>query len=245
MSYIHAEELVKQYGTGEAVVTAIGGVSLQIDEGEFVAIMGESGSGKSTLLSMLGGLNSPSSGRFLVNKVEVYALTSDERADFRKKSIGFVFQNFHLLPYLTLAENVMLPLAILNMSKKAKLSAATDALAHVGLGSKATRLPSQISGGEQERVAIARAIVNRPPIILADEPTGNLDTRTGGEIMKLLTVLNQEGITVIMVTHSNEYARYARRLIRLSDGQLVREETVMGQGGQACGVIESRRGVDV
>jgi putative ABC transport system ATP-binding protein len=233
MSYIHAEELVKQYGTGEAVVTAVGGVSLQIDRGEFVAIMGESGSGKSTLLSMLGGLNSPTSGRFLVNGVEVYALTSDERADFRKKSIGFVFQNFHLLPYLTLAENVMLPLAILNVSKKAKLSAATDALAHVGLGSKATRLPSQISGGEQERVAIARAIVNRPPIILADEPTGNLDTRTGGEIMKLLTVLNQEGITVIMVTHSNDYAHYARRLIRLSDGQLAREETVMGQGGHA------------
>jgi putative ABC transport system ATP-binding protein len=233
MSYIHAEELVKQYGTGEAVVTAVGGVSLQIDEGEFVAIMGESGSGKSTLLSMIGGLNSPTSGRFLVNGVEVYALTSDERADFRKKSIGFVFQNFHLLPYLTLAENVMLPLAILNVSKKAKLSAATDALAQVGLGSKATRLPSQISGGEQERVAIARAIVNRPPIILADEPTGNLDTRTGGEIMKLLTVLNQGGITVIMVTHSNEYAHYARRLIRLSDGQLLRGVTVMEQGGQA------------
>jgi putative ABC transport system ATP-binding protein len=233
MSYIHAEELVKQYGTGEAAVTAVGGVSLQIDEGEFVAIMGESGSGKSTLLSMLGGLNSPTSGRFLVNGVEVYALSSDERADFRKKSIGFVFQNFHLLPYLTLAENVMLPLAILNASKKAKLSAATGALAHVGLGSKATRLPSQISGGEQERVAIARAIVNRPPIILADEPTGNLDTRTGGEIMKLLTVLNQGGITVIMVTHSNEYAHYARRLIRLSDGQLLRGVTVMEQGGQA------------
>ena len=235
MSYIHAEELVKQYGTGEAVVTAVGGVSLQIDEGEFVAIMGESGSGKSTLLSMLGGLNSPTSGRFLVNGVEVYALTSDERADFRKKSIGFVFQNFHLLPYLTLAENVMLPLAILNVSKKAKLSAATDALAQVGLGSKATRLPSQISGGEQERVAIARAIVNRPPIILADEPTGNLDTRTGGEIMKLLTVLNQEGITVIMVTHSNEYAHYARRLIRLSESsQTVRHRGGSGHRRRGC-----------
>jgi putative ABC transport system ATP-binding protein len=230
MSYIHAEELVKQYGRGEAVVTAVGGVSLQIGEGEFVAIMGESGSGKSTLLSMLGGLNAPTSGRFLVNGVEVYALTSDERADFRKKSIGFVFQNFHLLPYLTLAENVMLPLAIMNGNKKKKLSAAIDALARVGLHSKATRLPNQISGGEQERVAIARAIVNRPPIILADEPTGNLDTRTGAEVMKLLALLNQEGSTVIMVTHSNEYSHYSRRLIRLSDGQLVREETVMGQG---------------
>jgi putative ABC transport system ATP-binding protein len=231
MSYIHAEELVKQYGRGEAVVTAVGGVSLQIDEGEFVAIMGESGSGKSTLLSMLGGLNSPTSGRFHVNGMDVYALTSDERADFRKKSIGFVFQNFHLLPYLTLAENVMLPLAIENVSTKKKLSAATDALARVGLHGKAARLPNQISGGEQERVAIARAIVNRPPIILADEPTGNLDTRTGVEVMKLLALLNQEGTTVIMVTHSNEYAQYARRLIRLSDGQLMREEIVMGKGG--------------
>jgi len=233
MNYIHADRLVKQYGTGEATVTAVGGVSLQIGEGEFVAIMGESGSGKSTLLSMLGGLNAPTSGRFLVNGTEVYALTSDERADFRKKSIGFVFQNFHLLPYLTLAENVMLPLAIMNGNKKQKLSAAIDALARVGLRSKATRLPNQISGGEQERVAIARAIVNRPPIILADEPTGNLDTRTGAEVMKLLARLNQEGSTVIMVTHSNEYSHYSQRLIRLSDGQLLREETVMSQGGQA------------
>src|SRR5512139_2356748 len=231
MGYIDAENLVKQYGTGEAVVTAVGGVSLQIEEGEFVAIMGESGSGKSTLLSILGGLNSPTSGRFLVEGVDVYALTSDERADFRKKSIGFIFQSFHLLPYLTLAENVMVPLAIVNLSKKKKLAAATDALACVGLPGKANRLPNQISGGEQERVAIARAIVNHPPILLADEPTGNLDRRTGGEVMKLLTVLNQEGITLIMVTHSNEYAHYARRLIRLSDGQLAREETLMEQGG--------------
>jgi putative ABC transport system ATP-binding protein len=176
---------------------------------------------------MLGGLNSPTSGSFLVDGVDVYALTSDERADFRKKSIGFVFQSFHLLPYLTLAENVMLPLAIVDISKKKKLAAATDALAHVGLPGKAKRLPSQISGGEQERVAIARAIVNRPPIILADEPTGNLDRRTGAEVMKLLTTLNHEGITVIMVTHSNEYAHYAQRLIRLSDGRLMNGEAEM------------------
>ena len=227
MSYIDAKNLVKQYGTGEATVTAVDGISLSIDPGEFLAIMGESGSGKSTLLSMLGGLNSPTSGSFLVDGVDVYALTSDKRADFRKKSIGFVFQSFHLLPYLTLAENVMLPLAIVDISKKKKLAAATDALAHVGLPGKAKRLPSQISGGEQERVAIARAIVNRPPIILADEPTGNLDRRTGAEVMKLLTTLNHEGITVIMVTHSNEYAHYAQRLIRLSDGRLMNGEAEM------------------
>jgi putative ABC transport system ATP-binding protein len=223
MSYIHAENLVKEYGTGEATITAVGGVSLGIEAGEFVAIMGESGSGKSTLLSMLGCLNSPTAGRLRVDGVDAYTLSSDERADFRKQSIGFVFQSFHLLPYLTLAENVMLPLAIVHMSKREKTTAAIDALARVGLPDKASRLPNQISGGEQERVAIARAIVNHPPIILADEPTGNLDTRTGDEIMKLLTALNREGITVIMVTHSNEYAHYARRLIRLSDGRLVGE----------------------
>jgi len=225
MSYIDAKKLIKEYGAGEATVTAVGGVNLRINAGEFVAVMGESGSGKSTLLSMLGGLNAPTSGSFLVDGVDVYALTSDGRADFRKKSIGFVFQNFHLLPYLTLAENVMLPLAIVKMSKKEKLAAAIDALARVGLSGKAHRLPNQISGGEQERVAIARAVVNHPPIILADEPTGNLDTHTGSEIMKLLTALNREGITVIMVTHSNEYAHYARRLIRLSDGRVVDEGT--------------------
>jgi putative ABC transport system ATP-binding protein len=223
---MNAENLIKQYGSGEASVTAVDGVSFDIEPGEFVAIMGESGSGKSTLLSMLGGLNSPTAGRFLVDGVDIYALSSDERADFRKKSIGFVFQNFHLLPYLTLAENVMLPLAIVNRSKKEKVSAAVDALARVGLQGKAARLPNQISGGEQERVAIARAVVNRPPIILADEPTGNLDTRTGADIMKLLSALNHGGITVIMVTHSNDYARCATRLIRLSDGHLVGEETV-------------------
>ncbi len=227
MSYINAKRLTKEYGNGAATVTAVSGVNLGIDAGEFVAIMGESGSGKSTLLSMLGGLNAPTSGSFLVDGVDVYALTSDGRADFRKKSIGFVFQNFHLLPYLTLAENVMLPLAIVKMGRKQKLAAAVDALARVGLSEKATRLPNQVSGGEQERVAIARAIVNHPPIILADEPTGNLDTHTGSEIMKLLTALNREGITVIMVTHSNEYAHYARRLIRLSDGRVVEEGTAL------------------
>ena len=221
MSYIDAKNLIKQYGVGEAKVTAVNDVSLEIDTGEFVAIMGESGSGKSTLLSMLGGLNSPTSGKFLVDGVDVYALNSDGRADFRKKSIGFVFQNFHLLPYLTLAENVMLPLAIVNRSKKEKLSTAVEALERVGLSGKAGRLPSQVSGGEQERVAIARAIVNRPPIILADEPTGNLDTRTGAGVMNLLAKLNQKGVTVIMVTHSHDYAHYAGRLIRLSDGRLL------------------------
>ncbi|OGP92524.1 MAG: ABC transporter ATP-binding protein [Deltaproteobacteria bacterium RBG_16_54_18] len=228
MRDINTENIVKRYGTGANLVTAIGGVTLGITAGEFVAIMGESGSGKSTLLSMLGGLNAPTSGSLSVDGVDIYALASDERADFRQRSIGFVFQNFNLLPYLTIAENVMLPLAIVGMSKKKKLTAAIDALARVGLAEKAARLPNQISGGEQERVAIARAIVNKPPIILADEPTGNLDTHTGAEIMKLLTALNQDGITVIMVTHSNEYALYTRRRVKLADGLLADED------GEVC-----------
>lgn len=221
MSYIRAQGLTKRYGSGEAVVTAVGGVSLEIEAGEFVAIMGESGSGKSTLLGMMGGLNAPSSGMYSVDDIEVYALGQDRRADFRREYIGFVFQSFHLVAYLTAAENVMLPLATVRASRKEKRAKAEDALRRVGLAGKADRLPGQLSGGEQERVAIARAIVNEPPVLLADEPTGNLDTRTGGEILDLLRALNQDGTTIIMVTHSPQYASYAGRIARMSDGLLV------------------------
>jgi len=221
MSYIKAENLTKEYGTGELAVTAVGNANFEIDAGEFVAIMGESGSGKSTLLSILGTLNSPTSGRLMVNDRDVYRLSQDERADFRRQSVGFVFQNFNLLSYLTLLENVMLPLATLKAKKKDKQMMAYKALERVGLGEKVKRLPGQISGGEQERVAIARAIVNKPPILLADEPTGNLDTRTGKLIMDFLRSLNEEGITIVMVTHSMEYSNFARRILRMSDGMLV------------------------
>ncbi len=228
MSYIKADNIVKHYGTGDATVAAVKGMSFDIESGELVAIMGESGSGKSTLLSMMGALNTPTSGSFIVDDIDVYELKQDQRADFRREFLGFIFQSFHLVSYLTVVENVMLPLTTVKASAKTKREMALDALAKVGLASKANRLPNQISGGEQERVAIARAIVNEPPILLADEPTGNLDTRTSTEIMKLLQKLNSEGMTIVMVTHSPECAGYARRILRVSDGLIVEDEICMG-----------------
>jgi putative ABC transport system ATP-binding protein len=221
MSYIQVQNVAKLYGSGNTAVTAVTDMSFGIETGEFIAVMGQSGSGKSTLLSVLGALNTPTAGKLLVDNVDVYAMDHDERADFRRESIGFIFQNFNLIPYLTLAENVMLPMAPLRASKKKKRDMAEESLRRVGLSGKAGRLPSQISGGEQERVAIARAIVNKPPILLADEPTGNLDSRTGREIMELLQVLNRDGATVVMVTHTAEYAEYARRTLQVADGVLV------------------------
>jgi putative ABC transport system ATP-binding protein len=221
MKRIQAEHISKQYGKGDSAVSALKEVSFTIDKGEFVAVMGESGSGKSTLLSIVGTLNSPTSGRLSVDDVDVYALGKDARADFRRESIGFVFQNFNLIQYLTLAENVMLPLATIREKRAKKRAMALDALERVGLSEKAGRLPSQISGGEQERVAIARAIVGRPPIILADEPTGNLDSKTGKEIMGIVNTLNGEGMTIVMVTHNPDYAAYANRVLRVADGVLM------------------------
>jgi putative ABC transport system ATP-binding protein len=220
MKRIQAENISKQYGKGDSAVTVLEGISFAIDAGEFVAVMGESGSGKSTLLSIVGALNSPTSGRIRVDDIDIYALSKDQRADFRRESIGFVFQNFNLIPYLTLAENVMLPLATAKEKRATKRTMALAALDRVGLSQKAGRLPSQISGGEQERVAIARAIVGLPPIILADEPTGNLDSRTGKDIMGLINAMNAEGMTIIMVTHNSDYAGYAHRVLRVTDGVL-------------------------
>jgi len=237
MSYIHAENLVKQYGTADAAVMAVGGMSFRIKMGEFVAVMGESGSGKSTLLSMMGALNTPTSGEYSVDGLEVYQLGQDQRADFRREFLGFVFQSFHLVPYLTLLENVMLPLAIVKMSSKKKRALAEDALLRVGLNGKSHRLPGQTSGGEQERVAIARAIVNEPPILFADEPSGNLDTKTTREVMDLLKNLNEEGMTIVMVTHSPECAGYARRMLRISDGLLVEDVPLNGSRGGIQAVV--------
>ncbi len=227
MSYIASTNLSRQYGTGEAAVEALSDVNFSVELGEFVGIMGESGAGKSTLLSILGAMNEPTTGRYLVDDIDVYSLGAEQRADFRREFLGFVFQSFHLMPYLTVNENVLLPLTAKKISRQAKRSLALKALENVGLADKADRLPSQISGGEKERVAIARAIVNQPPIILADEPTGNLDTRTSREIMVLLQKLNRAGTTIVMVTHSRECSLYADRLIVVSDGKIDAEHVNM------------------
>ncbi|MBE9534096.1 MAG: ABC transporter ATP-binding protein [Proteobacteria bacterium] len=237
MSYIRAEKLTKQYGTGDAAVTAVGGMSFNIQMGEFVVVMGESGSGKSTLLTMMGALNSPTAGNYRVDGLEVYELGQDQRADFRREFLGFIFQSFHLIPYLTLLENVMLPLATVKMSRQKKRALAEDALLRVGLNGKSHRLPGQTSGGEQERVAIARAIVNEPPILFADEPSGNLDTKTTRVVMDLLQSLNEEGMTIVMVTHSPECAGYARRMLRISDGLLVEDVPLNGSRGGIQAIV--------
>jgi putative ABC transport system ATP-binding protein len=223
VSYIKAECLSKQYGHGDAAVMAIQDIDFEVESGEFVSIMGESGAGKSTLLSIVGAMNPPSSGKYVVDEIDVYHLGSEKRTDFRREFIGFVFQSFHLVPYLTVVENVMLPLTTVKVIKKKKRAIAEDALDQVGLAGKEDRLPSQISGGEKERVAIARAIVNDPPVLLADEPTGNLDSTTTHEIMGLLQKLNREGTTILMVTHSQDCAAYAKRILRVSDGRLIED----------------------
>ncbi len=220
MSHIIGQTLSKHYGRGEATVMAIEDMDFQIESGEFVAVMGESGAGKSTLLSIMGAMNAPSEGTLTVEGIDVYDLDAERRADFRREFLGFIFQSFHLIPYLDLQENVMLPLATNKAPRSRKRAMAREALAAVGLEDKLRRLPSQISGGEKERTAIARAIVNRPPVILADEPTGNLDSKTSGEIMTLLQELNARGSTIVMVTHSRACAGYADRIMQVADGRL-------------------------
>ena len=220
MSTMIGEHLSKHYGRGDAIVSAIDDMNFIIESGEFVAVMGESGAGKSTLLSIMGAMNAPSAGTLTVEGIDVYSLGQEQRADFRREFLGFVFQSFHLISYLTLEENVMLPLATIRLPRRRKLAMARDALASVGLDGKGKRLPHQISGGEKERTAIARAIVNQPPIILADEPTGNLDSRTSREVMLLLQRLKKDGTTVVMVTHSLECAGYADRVMQVADGRL-------------------------
>lgn len=224
MSYIQVCDLTKQYGSGASAVTAVRGMGFEVAQGEFIAIMGESGSGKSTLLSMLGGLTLPTSGRYTAADIDVYALKADRRADFRREFLGFVFQSFHLIRYLTVVENVMLPLTTTRFSRGEKRQMAERALERVRLADKLRRLPGEISGGEQERVAIARAIVNAPPILLADEPTGNLDSKTSHAVMELLLDLNGDGMTIVMVTHSHESAGYSDRILQIADGRLAGEQ---------------------
>ena len=219
--FVEIERVTKRYEAAEGQPPALDGVSLEIDEGEFVALMGPSGSGKSTLLTALGAMNRPTEGRVRVDGIDVYGLGEEKRADFRHEYLGFVFQQHHLLPYLTTRENVELPLAVASLSSREKRSRAADALARVGLEGKEHRLPSELSGGEQSRVAIARAIVNRPPLVLADEPTGNLDSATAASVMEALSELHAAGRTVFLVTHDDEVAAWARRTVRMRDGRIV------------------------
>ncbi|MDQ7781233.1 MAG: ABC transporter ATP-binding protein [Desulfomonilaceae bacterium] len=220
MSYIRAINVAKYFGTGEGKVAAVRSIDVSIEQGEFLCIMGESGAGKSTLLSMLGGLLSPSRGEVLIGDINIYELKPDKRADFRREFMGFIFQSFQLVPYLNVLENVQLPLAVTHHTEAEKKELAMSALERVGLKDKAHRLPNQISGGEQERVAIARAVVNEPPVLYADEPTGNLDSKNSAEVMKLLKRLNAEGQTIVMVTHSRHNAEYADRIIEVADGTI-------------------------
>jgi putative ABC transport system ATP-binding protein len=226
-SLINIEKITKTYQMGDVSVNALRGVDLHINKGEFVAIMGMSGSGKSTLMNIIGCLDRPSSGSYSILSKEISKLSRNELADIRNAHIGFVFQNFSLLSRTTALENVELPMYYHRSKAKVDVhKLATDALTRVGLGDRMHHLPNQLSGGQQQRVAIARAIVNDPPLILADEPTGALDTKTSCEVMELFTSLYNAGKTIILVTHELEIAQYAKRLITMRDGSVVSDVPV-------------------
>lgn len=216
MSFIKLEKLSKHYPSPDGKVKALKETNLSIKQGEFIAVMGPSGSGKSTLLSVVGAMNPPSTGKLIVDDIDVYSLGQEKLADFRKEYLGFVFQQLQLIPYLTALENTILPLVVKKMPDKKEMS--MEALKKVGLASKANRLPNQLSGGEQARVAIARAIVNEAALILADEPTGNLDSENSKNIMELLCKLKCDGHTIIIVTHNQEDAKWAEKIIHIDDG---------------------------
>jgi len=230
MSLIDVRDLVKTYRSGETELRALDGVSFSIDRGEFVAIMGPSGSGKSTTMNMLGCLDSPTDGTYILDGKDVSKLSDDELAYVRNISLGFVFQGFNLLPRLNALDNVALPLVYAGVEAKERAERAAKALEKVGLGSRTKHRPNQLSGGQQQRVAIARALVGDAALILADEPTGNLDTKTSDEIMGILSNLNGEGKTIVLVTHEPDIAAYASRVLRFKDGKLVEDSRQPGRG---------------
>ncbi len=222
---IDIRDMYKVYEIGAEPVHALDGVSLAVDEGEFVAIMGSSGSGKSTMLNILGCLDVPTRGSYLLDGVEVAARTRKELAHIRNRKLGFVFQNFNLLPRTSALENVELPdLYMGRLGHRARRERALSLLARVGLAGREDHTPAQLSGGQQQRVAIARALMNNPPVVFADEPTGNLDTKSSIEVMKLFSELSHEGITIVMVTHEDDIAAYARRHVVMRDGRIMRDD---------------------
>ncbi|EHC11189.1 Phosphonate-transporting ATPase [Fischerella thermalis JSC-11] len=220
-SIIRLENIFKIYGSGETEVKALNNVNLVIHEGEYCAIMGPSGSGKSTAMNIIGCLDRPTSGHYYLDNLDVAQMDDTELAHIRNKKIGFVFQQFHLLPQLTALENVMLPMVYASVDSGERRDRAVEALKRVGLEKRINNKPNQLSGGQQQRVAIARAIVNRPVLLLADEPTGALDSRTTQEVLDIFTELNTTGITVIMVTHEPDVARQTQRIVWFRDGQVV------------------------
>jgi len=223
---IRLENLGKTYGTGEVQTEVLKNINLHIEKGEFIAIMGPSGSGKSTLMNIIGCLDRPSTGKYFFEETAIDELTSDQRALFRRYKLGFVFQGYNLLKKTSAIENVQMPLVYQGVKSKQRRSLAYEALKSVGLEAYLERDPSQLSGGQQQRVAIARAIVTRPSVLLADEPTGNLDTKKSHEIMMLLSDFHAKGSTIIMVTHEEEMAQYASKIIHLRDGEVERIEDV-------------------
>ncbi|MGJ3245523.1 MAG: ABC transporter ATP-binding protein [Elainellaceae cyanobacterium] len=218
---IRLETIFKIYGSGNTEVRALSDVNLTVEAGEYCAIMGPSGSGKSTVMNIIGCLDRPTQGRYYLDGVDVAHLDDTELAHIRNRKIGFVFQQFHLLPQLTAIENVMLPMVYGGVSADERHDRATEALTRVGLGNRINNRPTQLSGGQQQRVAIARAIVNRPVLLLADEPTGALDTHTTQEVMDIFAELNASGITVVMVTHEAEVARLTQRIVWFRDGEVI------------------------
>lgn len=221
MHLIELKNLYKIYNPGENEVRALDGVNLAVDDGEFVAIVGQSGSGKSTMMNMIGFLDIPTSGEYILKGENVEKLTDDQLSDIRNREIGFIFQGFNLINSLTAKENVELPLIYRGVGKAERSELAEEALQRVGMGHRMTHLPSQLSGGQQQRVAIARALAAKPPIILADEPTGNLDSASGRDVMEMLYELHESGRTVILITHDDGIAATAKRIVRFQDGRII------------------------
>jgi putative ABC transport system ATP-binding protein len=242
-SIVRAEDVHKVYEVGETRVHALRGVDVSVERGGFVAIMGASGSGKSTFMNILGCLDRPSSGRYLLEGTDVSSLDKRQLAAIRNGKLGFVFQGFNLLPRTTALENVQLPTLYTRIDKAERAKRAVDALALVGLAERSRHFPSQLSGGQQQRVAIARALVNHPAILLADEPTGNLDSRTSVEIMEVLQNLNEKGLTIILVTHEHDIAQFAKRVIIFRDGR-IRKDDVVGDRPRAHEMLQTMPTLD-